>query len=136
VPPLARNLLALLAGVLLGGILNGLLVALGPHLVRPPPGVDVSTAEGLARGIHLFTPRHFVIPFFAHAAGTFAGAACAYFMAATHKHLWAYAVGVVFLFGGIAASLMIPAPAWFIALDLVAAYLPMAWLAVRFGNIK
>jgi hypothetical protein len=29
---------------------------------------------------------------------------------------------------------MIPAPAWFIALDLVVAYLPMAWLATRVGN--
>jgi hypothetical protein len=28
---------------------------------------------------------------------------------------------------------MIPAPAWFIALDLLAAYLPMAWLAARIG---
>jgi hypothetical protein len=29
---------------------------------------------------------------------------------------------------------MIPAPAWFIALDLIVAYLPMAWLAVRVGT--
>jgi hypothetical protein len=28
---------------------------------------------------------------------------------------------------------MIPAPSWFIALDLLAAYLPMAWLGVRIG---
>jgi len=45
----------------------------------------------------------------------------------------AYAIGVLFLCGGIAASFMIAAPAWFIALDLVAAYLPMAWLAARLG---
>jgi hypothetical protein len=36
----------------------------------------------------------------------------------------AYAIGVLFLCGGIAASFMIAAPAWFIALDLVVAYLP------------
>jgi hypothetical protein len=135
-PPFARNILAVVAGVLLGGIVNGLLIALGPHLVPPPPGVDVSTAEGLAKGIHLFTPRHFIIPFFAHALGTFAGAAGAYFIAATHKQGWAYAIGVIFLCGGIAASFMIPAPGWFVALDLIAAYLPMAWLAVRFARIK
>jgi len=28
---------------------------------------------------------------------------------------------------------MIRAPAWFVALDLIAAYLPMAWLAARIG---
>jgi hypothetical protein len=43
-------------------------------------------------------------------------------------------IGVVFLCGGVAASFMIPAPAWFIALDLLAAYLPMAWLGIQMGS--
>jgi hypothetical protein len=29
--------------------------------------VDVNSAEGLSKGIHLFEPRHFVMPFLAHA---------------------------------------------------------------------
>jgi hypothetical protein len=29
---------------------------------------------------------------------------------------------------------MIPAPAWFIALDVLAAYLQMAWLGIRIGT--
>ena len=33
-----------------------------------------------------------------------------------------------------AASFMIPAPTWFIALDLLAAYIPMAWLGIRMGT--
>lgn len=135
-PPLARNILALVGAVLFGGIINGLVIALGPHLVPPPPGVDVSNPESLARGIHLFQPRHFVMPFLAHAAGTFAGALCAYLLATTHKERWAYAVGVIFLCGGIAASFLVPAPRWFITMDLLFAYLPMAWLAARFGNPK
>ena len=45
----------------------------------------------------------------------------------------AYAIGILFLCGGVAASFMIRAPAWFVALDLIAAYLPMAWLAARIG---
>jgi hypothetical protein len=35
---------------------------------------------------------------------------------------------------GVAASFLIPAPAWFIALDLVAAYLPTAWLGIHIGT--
>ena len=35
---------------------------------------------------------------------------------------------------GIAACFMIPAPAWSMAIDLAAAYLPMAWLAARLGR--
>ena len=45
-----------------------------------------------------------------------------------------YIVGAFYLLGGIAASSMIPAPLWFIALDLVVAYIPMAWLALKLGE--
>jgi len=132
-PPLLRNVLAVLAGIVAGSVVNMALIALGPLLIPPPPGVDVSTAEGLAKAMPLFQPRHFVMPFLAHALGTLAGALVAYLVAASYKKRIAYGIGALFLAGGVAASFMIPAPAWFVALDLVAAYLPMAWLAVRIG---
>jgi hypothetical protein len=71
------------------------------------------------------------MPFLAHALGTLVGAVAAYLIAATYKARFAYAIGAIFLCGGIAASVMIPAPVWFIALDLLAAYLPMAWLGIQ-----
>ena len=80
--------------------------------------------------MHLLAPRHFLMPFLAHALGTLAGALAAYLIAASYKAPMAYAIGAVFLCGGVAASFMIPAPAWFIAVDLSVAYVPMAWLAV------
>jgi hypothetical protein len=95
--------------------------------------VDVNDAESLARAMPLFEPRHFIMPFLAHALGTLAGAIAAYLIAASHKPTFAYVIGVVFLCGGIAACFMIPAPAWFMALDLVVAYLPMAWLGSWIG---
>ena len=73
------------------------------------------------------------MPFLAHALGTLAGALAAWLIAATWKTRFAYAIGVVYLAGGIAASFMIPAPAWFIAVDLLLASVPMAWLAIRIG---
>jgi hypothetical protein len=132
-PILLRNVLAVLAGLVLGSLVNMAIVTLGPMLIPPPAGVDVKTAEGLAQGIHLFEPQHFVTPFLAHALGTLAGALVAYLAAATRKPTLAWVIGVVFLCGGVAASVMIPAPAWFIALDLLVAYLPMAWLGIRLG---
>ena len=129
-----RNLLALLAGIALGGGVNMALIALGPSLIPPPAGVDVTNAESLRNAIHLFEPRHFIMPFLAHALGTLVGALTAFLIAATYKAHMAYVVGIVFLLGGIAASFMIPAPAWFIALDLLAAYLPMAWLGIQIGT--
>ena len=132
-PRVLRNVVALLAGVAIGGVVNMALITLGPSLIPPPAGVDVSDAESLSRSIHLFEPRHFVMPFLAHALGTLAGALAGYLIAVTHKLPIALAIGVVFLLGGVAASFMIPAPAWFIALDLLLAYIPMAWLGARLG---
>lgn len=129
-----RNALALLAGLVVGGSVNMALIVLSPSLIPPPPGVDVNNAASLAAGIHLFEPRHFAMPFLAHALGTLAGALATFLAAATLRAPLAWAVGVVFLGGGIAASVMIPAPGWFIALDLLGAYLPMAWLATRLGG--
>ena len=132
-PNIMRNVLALFAGIVGGGVVNMALIALSPWLVPPPAGVDMSSAEGLSRAMHLLQPRHFIMPFLAHAVGTLAGALAAHLIAASHKALIAYAIGAVFLCGGVAASFMIPAPTWYIALDLLAAYLPMAWLAIQLG---
>ena len=133
-PNWLRNVLALVAGVVIGGAVNMALITLSPALIPPPAGADLSNAESLSKGIHLFEPRHYVMPFLAHALGTLAGAFAAYLIAATYKVQIAFAIGVVFLCGGVAASFMIPAPAWFIALDLLAAYIPMAWLGIRLGR--
>lgn len=130
---LLRNALALIAGVVIGGGVNMALITLSPSLIPPPAGVDVNSAESLSKAMHLFEPRHFAMPFLAHALGTLVGALTAFLVAATHKAQIAGAIGLVFLFGGVAASFMIPAPAWFIALDLLAAYVPMAWLGMRLG---
>jgi len=132
-PTIARNVIAVLAGLLVGGAVNMALVTLSPSLIPPPAGVDVSNAESLAAAMHLFEPRHFVMPFLAHALGTLTGALAAYLIAATHPARLAYLIGLLFLCGGIAASFMIPAPAWFVALDLLVAYIPMAWLAIQIG---
>ena len=127
---LFRNLLAILLGVMAGAAVNMALISISPMLIPPPAGVDVTNTESLSLGIDLFEPKHFIMPFLAHALGTLAGALVAYLTAASHKSRFAYLIGVFFLCGGIAASYMIPAPSWFIALDLVLAYLPMVWLGI------
>lgn len=126
-----RNVLAFVAGLVVGGGVNMALVTLGPVLIPPPPGVDMTTPEGLREGMPLLEARHFIMPFLAHALGTLAGAAVACRLAATSGTTLAYIIGVLFLAGGITAATMIPAPAWFIALDLIVAYLPMSWLAIQ-----
>jgi hypothetical protein len=98
-------------------------------IIPPPDGADVTTMEGLKASIHLFQPKHFILPFLAHALGTFAGASLAAVLAPNHKMRFALGIGVLFLAGGIANVFMLPSPAWFIALDLLGAYIPMAYYA-------
>ena len=131
-----RNLLAVLAGVVIGGLVNMGLILAGPLVVAPPAGVDMTTAEGLQAGLALLEPRHFVFPWLAHALGTLAGAGLTARLAVSHHQRLALIVGVVFLAGGIMAATMIPAPTWFLALDLVGAYLPMAWLGGRLAHAR
>ena len=129
-----RNFIAVVVGLLVGGTVNMALVMVGPHLIPPPPGVNMEDAKSLAAGAHLLEARHFLFPFLAHAGGTLVGALVAHLIGAGPRSALSYGVGVVFLAGGVAAALMIPAPTWFIALDLLACYLPMSWLAARIGE--
>jgi len=131
--PILRNILAVIAGVVIGSVVNMLIINFSGTLIAPPEGVDTTTAEGLKEGIHLFEPKHFLMPFLAHALGTLIGAYLAALIAATHKMKFAFAIGLVFLFGGIGAVLMIPAPLWYNITDLVLAYIPMAWLGGRWA---
>ena len=131
---LLRLLLVTLAGIAVGSAVNMALILAGPHVVAPPAGADVGTSEGLKAAMRLFEPRHYVFPFLAHAVGTFAGALVAAWLAPGRTPGPAYAVGVFFLLGGIASAFMLPAAGWFIALDLVLAYLPAAWLAHRVAS--
>lgn len=130
----ARNFLALVLGFLVGGLVNMSLVWLGPKVFPPPAGADMTTAEGLAKAMPLLEPRHFVFPFLAHALGTFIGALIACRGAASHGKVFAWIIGGLTLLGGIAASVMIPAPTWFKAVDLIFAYVPMTLLAIRLGE--
>lgn len=129
--PILRNILAVIAGAILGGIVNSLIVSFGGSLVQPPEGVDPMDMESIRANIDRFEVKHFIPPFLAHALGTLVGAFIAARLAATRKMTMAMIIGVLTLLGGIAATAMIPAPGWFIALDLVVAYLPMAWLGGR-----
>lgn len=130
-PIWARIVLGILAGLVAGNLINMGLVTLGPSIVPPPPGADMTTVEGLKAAMPMMGPQHFLMPFLAHALGTLAGAWVAGLPARPKPAPAVWAIGVLFLAGGIAASLMIPAPAWFIAADLVLAYLPMAALALH-----
>lgn len=134
--PWIRNSIAVVAGLVVGSVLNmGFILASG-HVIAPPAGADVTTTAALKASMHLFEAKHFLFPFLAHALGTLAGAAVAAWLAASSKLQLALLIGVAFLAGGVASVMMLPSPIWFNALDLAAAYIPMAWLGWKLATGK
>ena len=129
-----RNVLAVIAGLIVGAIVNMALVMVGGALIPAPAGVDVTNVESIRASIHLFEAKHFVFPFLAHAIGTLIGALVASLIGGSNRTLLAMIVGVFGVLGGIAAAFMVPAPVWFMALDLVVAYIPMAWLGWKLSG--
>lgn len=123
-----RMLLAVVVGLALGSVVNMALITVSGKVIPPPPGANVTSMEGLQASLHMFEAKHFLFPFLAHAAGTLVGAFVACWLAPSKSSAPAYIVGGLFLLGGIANVFMLPAPAWFMAADLLLAYLPMAWL--------
>ena len=127
--PIVRNILAVIAGLVVGGAVNMGIIMISGSIIPPPEGVDNTTMEGLKAGMHLFQPKHFILPFLAHALGTFVGALLAAIIAATHKMKFALSIGIFFLVGGIANVIMLPSPTWFTVVDIAGAYIPMSYLA-------
>ena len=127
--PIIKNILAVIAGIIIGGIVNMGIITISGSIIPPPDGADLTTTEGLKASMHLLEPKHFLMPFVAHALGIFVSALVAALIVATHKMKFALGLGAFSLLGGITAVLMIPAPMWFNVLDLTGAYIPMGYLA-------
>jgi hypothetical protein len=132
--PILRNILGIITGILVGGTVNGALISLSPHIIAPPAGYDLTNEEGLRAGMAMMQPKHFLMPFLAHALGTVVGAFIAAKIAATSKMIIAIAIGIVFMIGGIMMVMMLPSPLWFDITDLALAYIPMAYLGARFAR--
>jgi hypothetical protein len=134
VPKLLRVIIAIVLGFAAGSAVNMGLILVGSSVIPPPAGADVSTTEGLKASIHLLEPKHFLFPFLAHALGTLVGAFVATLLTPDRARVPAYVVGTLFFLGGCAAAFMLPAPAWFNAVDLILAYGPPALAGYRLAG--
>ena len=126
--PIVRNILAAMVGFVIGSVVNLGLITIGMSVIPLPEGTDVSTMEALRESMKLLAPVNFIFPLVAHALGTLTGTFVAAKLAASHQMKFAIGIGVSFLIGGIAMILNCGGPVWFIASDLLLAYVPMAFL--------
>ena len=126
-----NGLLVLFMALFIGGELNMFIVENGHYLIANPPGTDFTTTEGLRKSMHLMQPKHFVMPFLAHALGTLLSAIIVVKLMPPKAKLFSYLVGLMFFVGGVMMIFMVPSPLWFTIVDLVFAYFPMSFIAIK-----
>ena len=131
-----KNFLVIIVAIVVGSIVNMGIVMISSSIIPPPNGADITTVERLKNSLHLFEPKHFIFPFLAHAIGTLAGALFASKFASNNHKNMALLVGVIFLVFGTINVVMLPAPMWFNVVDLVGAYIPMAYLGYKISRAK
>ena len=124
--PKLRNVLVVIVGWFGGSVINMVLVNTGHALY--PTGIDPNDMEAFKEIMPTLGTEHFVFPLLAHALGTLVGAIIAYLLAASQPFKMAVAVGILFLILGIVINSMLPGPTWFAPVDIILAYLPMAWM--------
>lgn len=131
---IVRNILVVILGLFVGSLINMSIIMKGTSLIPLPEGINPADMESIKAGMHLYEPKHFLIPFLAHAIGVLAGAFIAARLGASRHFTLAMIVGGVFLLGGISMVFSLPAPIWFSALDLFVAYIPMAYLGWKLSG--
>ncbi|MBT8195268.1 MAG: hypothetical protein HKO56_03320, partial [Bacteroidia bacterium] len=124
--PIVKNILAVLAGIIVGMAVNMGIIMLLSLIIPPPDGVDPKDMESIREAMlsNKYSMYHFISPWLAHAGGTFVGALVAVKIAANNHLLFALVIGAFFLVGGIMMVQELPSPLWFNIVDIVGAYIP------------
>jgi hypothetical protein len=118
-----------------GAMLNGAIINISSKFIAPPKGFDLNTAEGLQAAMPHMGPEHFLFPFLAHALGTLLSAVMITRFLKSQQFVFSMMAGFLFLLGGISMVFMLPeTPIWFVLVDLIAAYIPMAYLGYKLVN--
>lgn len=137
--PIFKNIIAIVLGWIVGSVVNMGLIQIG-HNIFPIEGINPKDLKALSEIMPTLDSEYFIFPFLAHAIGALAGAIIAGVLATKHKMKFSLGIGAFFLLGGIAASIMIPAPTWYVITDIILAYIPMAWIggkiAIKLSTIK
>ena len=116
-----KNILAILAGIAVGMIVNMTLIIAGSQLIPFSEIMDPMNAK-------MWEIKYFTFPFLAHSIGTLSGAFIVSKLSKKTHIIMPLIVGLYFLFGGLYMVTILPAPTWFVLLDIILCYIPMALL--------
>ena len=116
-----KNIGIVILGLIIGMIVNIGLIILGGIVFVPSENFEPMNAMNLDF-------KYFIFPFLAHSMGTLSGAFISSKLSRNYHIIIPGIVGLYFLSGGIYMATILPAPIWFICLDLIICYIPMCLL--------
>ena len=124
-----RNIAAVIAGLVVGMIVNLALIQLNTVFFPLPDGVDMTDTAKREDAIQGMPAASWTLVFAAHLGQAFVGGWVAARLGASRRMVLAMIVGVLSLAGGIANAVMLSAPVWtWIEMPF---YPLVAWLAGR-----
>jgi len=136
IPHILKRTIVIFIALFAGAMLNGAIINISSKVIPPPAGFDLTTAKGLQAAMPHMGPEHFVFPFLAHALGTLISALLISRFLKSQQFVFAMMAGILFMLGGISMVIMLPeTPIWFVLLDLIVAYIPMALLGNKLGSV-
>ena len=124
---LLKNIGILIFGIIIGMIVNMGLIIIGGIIFPISESFEPMNAIN-------WDLKYFLFPFLAHSMGTISGAFISSKLSRNYHIIIPLLVGLYFLSGGIYMVTILPAPTWFISLDLILCYIPMALLGWKISN--
>jgi hypothetical protein len=132
-----RFIVAVICGLIAGGVFNMAVITLSWTIYRPPEGADMSDPATMNTFVQSLPLPAFLMILVAHAGGALVGGLVAAVIARRSPLVIGVIVGGFFLLGGIVNVMSFPRPLWFAVTDLVL-YVPCgitgARLAPRRGS--
>ena len=114
-----KNIGIVLLGIIIGMIVNMGLIIIGGIFFSPTDNFEPMNAIN-------WDFKYFIFPFLAHSIGTLSGAFIVSKISRNSHIIMPLIVGFYFLSGGLYMVTILPAPTWFISLDIILCYIPMA----------
>tara|TARA_Y100001936_G_C15934187_1_gene591106 strand:- start:84 stop:470 length:387 start_codon:yes stop_codon:yes gene_type:complete len=122
-----KNIAIVILGIIVGMIVNIGLIILGGTIFPPSENFEPMNAIN-------WDFKYFIFPFLAHSIGTLSGALIVSKLSKKSSIILPLIVGLYFLLGGIYMITILPAPMWFVLLDVILGYIPMALLGWKLAN--
>jgi len=122
-----KNIAIVILGIIVGMIVNIGLIILGEAIFPPSENFEPMNAMN-------WDFKYFIFPFLAHSIGTLLGALIVSKVSNKSSIILPVIVGLYFLLGGIYMITILPAPTWFVLLDVILGYIPMALLGWKLAN--